>query len=556
MREQAVEVVDLRWDEALAHDLRSREVLIERWVRRWLDVIGDVLEGRQWLAMLLLVCVYVPVVLIEAHAQRLTNDEIYTVHISRAPTLHRMIWMAREIDLHPPLHYLLQRAALHVPGPMWLVSRLPSMLAGLVATLVLFRLTAQRLGNLLGIVSAAILWTGPVARQAWQNRPYMIWVALLSLLIVQWMRATRERRTGWDVAGIFLLSALMISDQLISVVCLLAFVLAEGVRWGTRGKVDWVLMGALLAPSAIGLGYFYQMRHLGQNSFPSWQIPSLSWAANMYSAMATQMFFLLSVSVAIAAYLGRGRKNQTDERRPLSLPLAEGVVYAGLIVVPVLLMVIAVLTKIQFWERYSSCAVVGLAGLVPWMLYRRVREVRLVSTVIVLCYVGTALSQAVSDGNTSDLTRAVASTQKLGRDPVWLDRLDPSIPIVDASAMTFTEMSEEEPAAVAQRVFYLTDRAQAEKYSGYTLFENEEKIRGILELRSHAQDFNSFVATHPKFYMVATYGRGTDWLPRALAQRGADMNYLGKFVSKYDDDDLFMVTVGSPQGPSTQVAGR
>ena len=41
--------------------------------------------------------------------------------------------------------------------------------------------------------------------------------------------------------------------------------------------------------------------------------------------------------------------------------------------------------------------------------------------------------------------------------------------------------------------------------------------------------------------MVATFSAEQEWLPRVLAARGFVLRYLGKFVSTYDDNDLYLV---------------
>ena len=541
----------MKWEQRVAEKIRSRQDQFGSFVRRIVEAIGGAIENNRWLAVSLLVAVYVFLALLEGHAMPFTNDEVYTIHIAQAPTYKRMLWMSREIDLHPPFHYLAQRLFLHIPGPLWLISRLPSMISGLVVTLVLFWMIAPRLGNLLGMLSAALPWTGPLAMFAWQNRPYMIWMLFLVLLIATWKKAISEDRKGWHVGAVFLLAALMVSNLLISILCLGAFMVAELVRWRARGRTDILLWLALTAPMLIGLGYFYQMRHLGSNSFPFWQIPSLGWGERMYIAMITQMFFLLSVSLAVTGFLGKRRRNvamMEPEERPLQLPLVEGVLYWSLILVPVLLMFVAVFAHIQFWERYGSSAIIGFACVIPWMLYRRVRDLRLITTLMVIWFLGTTVQLAIEDGTIKDNDRPAFF--QIGRKPIWLGQLDPKLPIVDASPMTFTEMSFREPLAISSRVYYLTDRNLADKYSGYTLFENEDKIREILDLPSHAEDMTKFLSEHDRFYMVATYQRGTDWLPRAFADMGIKMDYLGKFVSHYGDEDLFMVTTGTRDHPA------
>ena len=128
---------------------------------RLLSVLGALasgLESRAAVAVLLLTILYVPVVLMEAHGRLLSADELYTLHIARAPTIRSMLHLARETDLHPPLSYVLERYALRLPGPRWVVARLPNLLCGLLATAMLFQFASRRMGRLYGYVAVAVLW--------------------------------------------------------------------------------------------------------------------------------------------------------------------------------------------------------------------------------------------------------------------------------------------------------------------------------------------------------------------------------------------------------------
>ena len=129
----------------------------------------------------------------------------------------------------------------------------------------------------------------------------------------------------------------------------------------------------------------------------------------------------------------------------------------------------------------------------------------------------------------------------VGRQPIALSTLDASLPIVAASPMTFVEMSDRETEPIARRVFYLTDRDAALQYAHYTLFENEDKIRQMLHLPSQTEALAPFVAEHKRFYVVGPYGQPEVWLLRKLAAEGFVLDYLGKFQSTYESQDLYLV---------------
>lgn len=515
---------------------------IERFCAWLLNAIGDVLEEHRSVCWLLLVVLYVPVVLVEAHSHLLGNDEIYTVHIAQAPTLRHMLWMSRQIDLHPPLHYLLERATLHLDLPRWCAARLPAMVAGLVTTCVLFYFMACRLGNLFGLVSVTIFWFSSVRAFAWEGRPYMLWMCFLSLLLLSWERATTPRRRPASVLAVFCCSFLMISNHLFGIACLIPFALAEGYRFWKRRRPDFALWLALFTPALIGLAYFHPVHALGTNGFPTTQMPSLELINNMYIALVDNFYFTISVCFVLVGYFAQVRKG--EEQRPFQLRTDEGILLYSLLLLPLAIVVAAAIAHVQFWYRYGACAILAIALLAPWNLYRRLRSAYPFAVLIVLFLIASTICAIVSDYPVQG-TRSYGY-KETGREPIFLSQLDPSLPIVDASPMTFTEMSDRETPAIVDRVFYLTDRAEALRYSGYTLFETEERTRSILGLPSHTAPLNEFLATHSRFYLIATYTSRHDWLPRALADRGETIQYIGKFVSSYADDDLYFVTVNEP----------
>ena len=152
----------------------------------------------------------------------------------------------------------------------------------MVACLALFAFARKRMGNVFAVVAVVVLWTTPALAFAWSNRPYMQWLAWLCLLLWTYDFAAQDKSRPWAVPLVFLLTAAMVSTDLLGIACTLPFVVAEGVRFRESGKLDWVLLLALLLPTLIGMGFFYQMQHLSENVFPESTTASLGVAAEAY----------------------------------------------------------------------------------------------------------------------------------------------------------------------------------------------------------------------------------------------------------------------------------
>ena len=183
----------------------------------------------------------------EGHGRPL-NDEIYTVHIAQQPTLRQMLEVARQVDLHPPLHYLAVREAMRLPAPRWLTARLPSILCGLLLSLSMFWYTARRFGNLFGFVAVGVLWMSPALDYAWSDRPYMLWLGFLWALLLVIDVARQNERPWWSLPAVFLLSLGMVLSHLLGIVCIAVILLSEGVRAWRRRHWDWRLSLAVALP--------------------------------------------------------------------------------------------------------------------------------------------------------------------------------------------------------------------------------------------------------------------------------------------------------------------
>lgn len=332
---------------------------------------------------------------------------------------------------------------------------------------------------------------------------------------------------------------MMVSDHLIGVACLAPFAVGEAVRLYRRRRADWVLWLCLFTPSLLGLGLFYQIHHLRTNSFPVQNMPSFMLAWNTYGELLNDFFFAASICILALAFMPHARESPSLRRK--SLRVEELAMLWALALLPMMTLIAGAILHIQFWRRYGFCAIIGVAILVPWMITYRSRVPKTLSVFIFFALLASVIEKASTEWTV--VGTESAGLFQTGRVPMHLQDLDRSLPIVDASPMTYMEMSDREPAEIVSRVFYLTDYKAALRYSGYTLFDNEAKIRQILELRSHTARLREFAAEHPKFYMVAAYPSTDDWLPRKLADSGANVDYLGKFVSSYDNDDIFLVKI-------------
>ena len=512
---------------------------------RVLDSVAAALESRSAIAVLLLTICYVPMVLMEAHGRLLSADELYTLHIAQAPTIRSMLHLARETDLHPPLSYVLERCALRLPGPRWLVARLPNLLCGLLATAMLFQFASRRMGRLYGYVTVAVLWFSPAIEFAWQNRSYMVWMALLTVLMVLWGRTLeRQRRVGPGLLlGVAATTALMVTTHIFGVACVAAFLLGEAVWWRRRGTVRWSVLAALLLPCLLAMWSATQVSGFGQWVSPPAYRASLGALVNTYSKAVTDLFVVAAICGAVALFARQDLPGPSPATvRARGLGWEEMGMLAGLLCLPAVLVGASAAHHSQVFARYGLSAVPALAALVPWCASRVFPRPRLWATLMVLAMVGNCLARGLTDGTPGGTE--VLPVDTTGTTQLTLRSLRPDLPIVAASPLTYMEMNDREPAELAERTRYLTDAAAALHYSHSTLFSNEAKISDLFGLRGRAVPVEEFARQTPCFYVVGSSSMPNpeDWLLRMLVDRHAAIEWVGVLNGTYRESEVFLVS--------------
>jgi hypothetical protein len=521
--------------------LKSRSKLSLH-VSNLLEDFAAWIVNHQGLCMVFIALLYVPMALVEAHAHPLRHDELFTWGISRAPSVRLMIERIHAVDLNPPLSYVLERLSLMLPGPRWLLARLPSMLAGLLASEMIFLVFARRLSNLFGIFALSIFWVSAYVEYSWQNRPYMLWMAALSVLLFAWQeRAGFPRRKG--MLALMLAAATMAAaSHFLAVLSLLPF-LGAAFFTGRRRSMDWTGWMAVAVPTtiafAIDLNASSQATSIRRVLYPPDFLPRVDTVGWMYVEMFLYFGIAVFACVIVRAFLPVRHGPQEAYTRALQPEAREIALFAGLSLQGLLVAFIFTYRQVAFFPRYGIASVLGVAGLLTWFFYRRVARAAEIATLLAFALILASVARTAVDLFVFDVNGNPGSDMIAPRPP--LATSTGNLPIVAASGLTFVEMNDREAAPTRARTFYLTDREAATRFAHATLFENEKDVQEALGLHGTVVPYHDFLATHPHFFVVGTYTYPEDWLLRKLYVDGAVLIYRGKVRSTYKDDDLYEV---------------
>jgi hypothetical protein len=516
--------------------------VVRRVAGRVLLAASRILERNTWLCLTLIVLSFMPLVLAVARTHDLTCDELYTLGIARQASVAKMIEVSRTLDLHPPLHYFTERAALALPLPRWLGSRLPSILAGQIMLLAVFWLLRREVGNMAGMVGTACLWFSPAMDYPWSNRPYSLWLCFLALTALFWTLSTEDDRKWWQPIALVVSALSMTAVHMFGLACLLPFFVAEALRTYRKKAIDWPVVLAVVLPSLMVISYFRQIKAMGVNTFSPRYLPSMGMAIDLYSDMVTVSMAALIGAVVVAAVL-IPRPESHD--LPKIFRKEYWAMAISLSLMPLVLMVAATIHPTQFFQRYGVCGAVGVALLAAFFTERFVPRARAIAVLLTVGMVAGSATRLYIETRGFDVRLAFNLT---GLPPKSLEELDPKLPIVVAAGTEFTELNDREPMSVARNLYYVTDFAAAAKYSGQTVFDGEQRTIDLLGMPGKTEALKPFLTEHPTFYLISNYTSTEEWLARYLIAQGAHVELCGKFLSKVQTNDLYRVTV-SPDMP-------
>ena len=472
------------------------------------------------------------------------HDELFTYAISQAKTLHDLQLQISTVDLNPPLSYLLTRASFRLFGAGTLQCRLPEMLGFLLALASTFVFVGRRAGNSSGVLACSLLLATSAVEATIQARPYGLMLGFTALALVAWQNSTIAEAKGRPSWGHDLLLTVALSLLLLSHVFgllgWLTIVLAEGVLALQRRRLSSMRSAALLPPLAVTLLYAPLVRDHGSSLFPPAFQPHLFTIVSYYAHILSRRGIALWLAIAIVILL---RKNRGVPRpADLTFTLPEWAAAFALFLLPAMLMLRLMLQHASFFNRYGLLACLGLAMLVAVIFQWSARgrpAAALIAAVLVLLLSGrlTSAARAAISGSVFRHTEPVTG-------PAHLELLpDPSLPIVDASGLTFVEMNYREPPGILSRTWYLTGGDLAVQYAHATIFESMALEKQMFQFRSNVDTFQHFTQVHKHFYVLGTIDYPEDWLLRKLVADGATLVRLRQHLTDYHDSSVYDVTL-------------
>ena len=502
--------------------------------------MASVLDARPFLSLILLLAIFLPAELQHSLNKPLWHDELFTFYISQTPSLRVLLRDMHAADLNPPLTYLLTRASFAVFGPNTLSARLPEIAGFALAMLALFEFVRRRAGTLYGLLASTLLYTGVAQQMSVEARPYGLLLGFGALSLLAWQLAWEKKPIA---IPLLLIGGFgMLLSHVFGVYVWAALAAAEAVRIAQSRHIDWAAAVAWLLP-ILSFALYLPLIHMHATGlYPTAFQPTTDSIFNFYITRIEREFAsLMLTALAILLLVGpRGLQG----RPGWFLTHTEWVSTILIIATPVVLIAQLMRSHASFFERYGTTASLGISILAAILLARWTgRDLRAALLCILIALLTSAelpfAIGAVLDGRIFKSTEPIP---ELCGACALTAQLNPSLPLVDASGLTFVEMDHREDTATLSRVFYLTDPAAAAEYAHANIFDEMAHTKSLFGLRANVSPYADFISLHHDFFVLGNYNYPEDWLLRKLQADGATLRMLGHTSGSYSDHDLYEIT--------------
>lgn len=509
------------------------------------DRIAAVIEKKRTLFVALFVEVYLIVTAMHA-MRRFWYDELFTFYMCQLPSMSA-VWAALKVgaDLNPPLFYVVTRACQAVFGKSELVTRLPAIFGFLAMSLCIGHFVSRFGSRLAGLAAMSLPLITGVYYYASEARGYGMALGFSGLAAVFWQWAARGEKRRVALPGLAAALAGALLSHCYAVLVLIPFGLAEAARFFERRKVDWPMLAALAAPCPVVLVYLPMFAATRGNVFnnpvyrPAWGSISAAYVTLFEAAL-----WPVLAALAILALVKSGPGDPGGEPGEGAIRFPEIVLGAGFALAPVFGVLLAMGVTGVFMDRYGVTAAIGFSILLGALIARQARRSSAAAAAVLLVFAG-AFVMVSSEWIAAPFLKGEDS-KTIPRPKLVLSELSRGLPVVITNGLFFLESDHYESKAVTDQLYFLTDAAEAVRYTGTSAFDRGFYVlRKWFPIRAHLEDYQHFLSTHSHFLVLADYDFPMDWVMRKMLDDHVPAVFKGEFPGARGD--LVLVEVGGPE---------
>jgi hypothetical protein len=509
------------------------------------DRIAAALE-RKWLLFVILFAELYLVITALHGMRRFWYDELFTAYMCRLPNMSAIFRALKDgADLNPPLFYVATRAGQAVFGTSELATRLPAILGFLAMFLCIFHFVSRFGSRLAGLAAMSFTVITGSYYYASEARGYGMVLGFSGLAAVFWQSAARGERRRIALPGLAAALAGVLLSHCYGVLALVPFGLAEAARWIWRRKVDWPMLAWLAVPCPAVLTYLPMFAATRGNTFdnpvyrPTWgAIPAcyaMHFGAALWPALA---------GLAVLALVRPAPEASSDEDKGCAIPAHEIVLAVGFALAPVFGVLLAMGVTGVFMDRYGIPALIGCSILIGGLTACKARRSKAAAAAVVCIFIGAFVLSSAEW--MAGLRAQTGGGKTVPRPQLALSELTRGVPVVITNGLLFLEFDHYEAKAVTDRMYFLTDAAEAVRYTGTDAFDRGfYMLRKWFPIRAHLEDYRQFISTHSHFLVLAEYDFPMDWVMRKMLDDDIPLTFKGQFASSHGN--VILVEVGRSQ---------
>lgn len=524
-------------------DIVSKPSFLERNVRVFQSLlVGVAIRFEEFLELHPIFCgvtfsiLYCGWALLISHHKQLWFDELVTYSVDHVPTW-RDAWHALQIgvDANPPLFHFANRLFLAVLGDSNEVQRASSIFGFWAMSLCVYAIVRSDHSAAAAWVAALIPACSGAAYYATEARPYGMVLAFVSLAIICWMKSVDASNRklmsySWTI-GLTMCLACAISSHYYAVFTVLPFIGAELTRGVKRSKLDWTILGALVA-SYLPLVIFYTTglmaaagQYTGGADRASMLLPVHFWELILGPVLGS-----IATAIGIALiwnWLG-GKRLGTS-----MIPSNSILIAAWLCLLPLVVVLAARYVTHAYEHRYAISAVIGAAILIGFGFDVLRTAVPGAAGLAIFALILPITADAIA-GRNAPRGRHI--------DYAWAQSTgaEPDLPIVYGTPLEFVQAWYNAPSQELQkRITCLVDVKDA-----WARTKSTTADLGVINLKPAllvpARNYHDFASLRRNFYLIHEPHTTTGWVTKKLVEDGANLKLLGI----YGNDEVYIVTWG------------
>jgi len=352
-------------------------------------------------------------------------------------------------------------------------------------------------------------------------------LGLVSLAVICWLNAvetTGDRR--WWLAGLTVSIAAAISSHYYAVFAIAPFLGAEATRAVKRNKVDWAIVGALLA-SYLPLILFWKAglmaaanQYTGDTMAPSLMSPILFWEL-IFGPVAASILMAVAISLAWGWLSGKALSGGASEWRLSIAPSLTLLIAAWFCAIPIVVIVAARFVTHAYGPRYALTGVIGAAILIGAASDTLRKAIPGAAGLAILCLLCTSTVWTVM-GRHKPQGRYV--------DYAWAQvaEREPNLPILYGGHVEFVQGWYNAPTEeLKRRIMTVVDVPESRIRTGSTTAD-----LGVINLAPAMpipyEEYGKFIAKRKPFYVVYQPAVPS-WITQRLVEDGAHLQLMGLY---------------------------